>query len=357
MGIHEHTIPKPFWPEPLSVPADSPHPIHIINPFRNADGGSEWEALTLFELLRNTATPNTVKLWSNQPKGRISPQLLRDYPIQPRRRVWGKRPRRGTFIFVGTGQRVHRWFDRTRPSRVILIYNLPGQAALDRLHQRAHRLGITPEVVHISQWMRQASGYDGVIHYSPIDLDRFTPATGVTTRPFTVGRLSRDTDDKFSSHDPDLFRTLATAGCRIKIMGGTVLAPRLAGVPGIELLPVLHEPPEQFLQSLDCFFYRTNENWPEPFGRVVMEAMASGLPVVCEDRGGYAEVIDHGVDGFLFSTNAEAIDYIEQLRTNPALRATIGARARQKMERLFSGDALMARVNYYLASHPPHTPA
>lgn len=38
---------------------------------------------------------------------------------------------------------------------------------------------------------------------------------------------------------------------------------------------------------------------PEPFGLVVAEAMAAGVPVIAADAGGPAEVITHGVDGLL----------------------------------------------------------
>jgi hypothetical protein len=42
-------------------------------------------------------------------------------------------------------------------------------------------------------------------------------------------------------------------------------------------------------------------------GRVVTEAMACGLPVVCHESGGYAEIIEHGRNGFLFDTQQEAL--------------------------------------------------
>ncbi len=39
---------------------------------------------------------------------------------------------------------------------------------------------------------------------------------------------------------------------------------------------------------------------PEPFGQVVVEAMAAGVPVVAADAGGPAEIITDGVDGLLY---------------------------------------------------------
>ena len=46
-------------------------------------------------------------------------------------------------------------------------------------------------------------------------------------------------------------------------------------------------------------------NWPEPFGLVMIEAMACGAPVVAFDCGSVPEVIEHGVTGFIVG-NADA---------------------------------------------------
>jgi glycosyltransferase involved in cell wall biosynthesis len=47
-------------------------------------------------------------------------------------------------------------------------------------------------------------------------------------------------------------------------------------------------------------------DWPEPFGLVMIEAMACGTPVIGFDRGSVREVVDHGTTGFVVSDVAEA---------------------------------------------------
>ena len=48
-------------------------------------------------------------------------------------------------------------------------------------------------------------------------------------------------------------------------------------------------------------------NWPEPFGLVMIEAMACGTPVIAWNCGSVPEVIDEGVTGFIVNSEEEAL--------------------------------------------------
>jgi glycosyltransferase involved in cell wall biosynthesis len=50
--------------------------------------------------------------------------------------------------------------------------------------------------------------------------------------------------------------------------------------------------------------------WAEPFGMVVIEAMASGTPVVAMNSGAMPELIEHGVTGYLADTFEQLCDYL-----------------------------------------------
>jgi glycosyltransferase involved in cell wall biosynthesis len=54
-------------------------------------------------------------------------------------------------------------------------------------------------------------------------------------------------------------------------------------------------------------------DWPEPFGLVLIEAMACGTPVIAFDRGAIPEVVEDGVTGFVVSDEAGALAAIERL--------------------------------------------
>jgi glycosyltransferase involved in cell wall biosynthesis len=54
-------------------------------------------------------------------------------------------------------------------------------------------------------------------------------------------------------------------------------------------------------------------DWPEPFGLVMIEAMACGAPVVAFNRGAAPEVIEDGVTGFIVEDEISAVGAVRQL--------------------------------------------
>ena len=55
-------------------------------------------------------------------------------------------------------------------------------------------------------------------------------------------------------------------------------------------------------------------DWPEPFGLVMIEAMACGTPVIAYDRGSVPEVMENGVTGFVVRALDDAVEAIRQVR-------------------------------------------
>jgi glycosyltransferase involved in cell wall biosynthesis len=54
-------------------------------------------------------------------------------------------------------------------------------------------------------------------------------------------------------------------------------------------------------------------DWPEPFGLVMIEAMACGTPVIAFRAGSVPEVIEEGVTGFIAETEEEAVQAVKRL--------------------------------------------
>jgi glycosyltransferase involved in cell wall biosynthesis len=53
--------------------------------------------------------------------------------------------------------------------------------------------------------------------------------------------------------------------------------------------------------------------WPEPFGLVAIESMATGTPVIARRAGAFTETIEHGVTGFLVDDVNEAAMAVEKV--------------------------------------------
>ena len=75
-------------------------------------------------------------------------------------------------------------------------------------------------------------------------------------------------------------------------------------------------------------------DWPEPFGLVMIEAMACGTPVIAYPRGAVPEVLEDGVTGWIVEGIEEAVQALERV---PALSR---ARCRQVFEERFSASRM-----------------
>ncbi len=56
-------------------------------------------------------------------------------------------------------------------------------------------------------------------------------------------------------------------------------------------------------------------DWPEPFGLVMIEAMACGTPVIAFNRGSVPEIVEDGVTGFIVEDENGAIGAVDRLQT------------------------------------------
>ncbi len=54
-------------------------------------------------------------------------------------------------------------------------------------------------------------------------------------------------------------------------------------------------------------------DWPEPFGLVMIEAMACGTPVIAYDHGSVSEIIEDGVTGFIVNSEDEAVAAVDKV--------------------------------------------
>ena len=337
----------------MSQPASNQvNPLHLIGFFDDPYNGADREILDIRALL---AGKKTAQLWSVMPP----------HPYYAGRGICTVQPfahqfpKGGTLVVSGVHVRLDIWLKYAQLKRIILVYNIASHARLFATIEALRLLtGLEPELVFVSRALQLGVGLPGRVIYTTVDLSAFVAAnqprdafeadgSAATLRPMTIGRMSRDLPEKHHPDDPALYRMLASRGVRVRVMGGVCLASQLQGVEGIELLPVGAEASADFYQTLDVFFYRTGV-WFESYARVVVEAMASGLPVVADNLGGHVEIVKPGVSGYLVGSQEEAYDALTALRASPRLRQQMGRAGLQEALRVHGPEAALQSLAGYL---------
>jgi L-malate glycosyltransferase len=86
----------------------------------------------------------------------------------------------------------------------------------------------------------------------------------------------------------------------------------------------------------------------EAFGRVTIEAMRKGVPVIGYNGGGTRELIHHGIDGFLFNDEKEFDVYFDKLVHDPDLYRMISEKSMQKIKEEFSVESYVSNIESFL---------
>ena len=123
----------------------------------------------------------------------------------------------------------------------------------------------------------------------------------------------------------------------------------LLDLPGINFVGELGEKEKgNFLRNASALLFPIC--WPEPFGLVMIEAMACGTPVLAFDWGSVREVIDQGVTGRVVTTFEEAVAAL------PQVLKLDRRKVRRRFERRFSAKRMAndyVRVYQSLLAQPP----
>jgi len=117
-------------------------------------------------------------------------------------------------------------------------------------------------------------------------------------------------------------RITEAAGVRLKIAAKVDVAdkkywdeeikPLLDRNPHVEFIGEINDAQKpEFLSGAHALLFPID--WPEPFGLVMIEAMACGTPVIAFPCGSVPEVIDHGVTGFIVPDEAASVRAIGNL--------------------------------------------
>jgi glycosyltransferase involved in cell wall biosynthesis len=107
----------------------------------------------------------------------------------------------------------------------------------------------------------------------------------------------------------------------------TKIKPLIQGNPDVEFIGEINDAQKpEFLSGAHALIFPIR--WPEPFGLVMIEAMACGTPVIAFNCGSVPEVIDPGLSGFIVNDIDEAVAAVGKIHTldRGRVRATFDRR-------------------------------
>ncbi|MBR1120703.1 glycosyltransferase family 4 protein [Bradyrhizobium lablabi] len=161
--------------------------------------------------------------------------------------------------------------------------------------------------------LREANWIGTVYHGLPPDL--FRPAHERGSYLAFLGRLTAEKGPE------DAIRIARRAGMPLRIAAKVPrgertyfrerLEPQVDGTQVQLTGEVNDEKKQQFLAGAAALLFPID--WPEPFGLVMIEAMACGTPVIAYRSGSVPEVIDEGISGYVVSGEDEAVEAVRRL--------------------------------------------
>ena len=207
-------------------------------------------------------------------------------------------------------------FPLARTTRVPTVSTLHGRLDIEELLPVYRSYADLP-MVSISNDQRrplpELNWVGTVYHGLPADLLKFQPGPGKYLA--FLGRIAPE-------KRPDLAIQIARrAGVPIKIAAKidradreyfeNIIKPLLSG-SGVEFIGEINEAEKQdFLGGALALLFPVD--WPEPFGLVMIEALACGTPVIARPCGSVPEVLRHGVTGYVGRSVDDLVAAVENI--------------------------------------------
>jgi glycosyltransferase involved in cell wall biosynthesis len=239
----------------------------------------------------------------------------------------GNNPKGGTRLLAGNlaGKVVHAF-----------VAVSPETAAFARKRREVdeRRLLVIPNGVEL-----------GRFHPAPAGRERVRKELGIAGDAWLIGRVGRIAVEMNHALLVRAAAPLLGDRTQLVIAGDGQLMPALTELVGslgvarfVHLLGARRDVPE-ILNALDSFVLSSDT---EGLPLVVLEAMATGLPVISTRIGGVPDVLDEGQTGFLVPAGDEQAlrDRMAQLRADPAASRAVGDRARAAAIERFSAERM-----------------
>jgi glycosyltransferase involved in cell wall biosynthesis len=191
------------------------------------------------------------------------------------------------------------------------------------------------------------------------DLDALRAELGQTALPVlgVFGRVTR-----WKGHDVVL-RALVKVPSLMAVFAGEeedrafghelrLLAAKLGIADRVRFLGFRKDVP-QLMRAVDCIVHISID--PEPFGRVVVEGMLAGRPVIATGAGGVPEIMEDGVSGILIAPGSpdELADALLRILSDPESAAQMAANGQARALALFSEARMLREIEQHISESSP----
>jgi hypothetical protein len=178
------------------------------------------------------------------------------------------------------------------------------------------------EIIDVAHWWQDRDGFVGDV---PV-----------------IGRHGRADPVKWPRDPADILAAYPeTDDLRVRFLGGGEIAvKRLGRQPANwDVVRFGAEPPGEFLRTIDFFVYFHDPEWLEAFGRTILEAMASGVPVIIGEH--FRPLF---ADAALYSTPEGAPALVHELYRDRDRYRAVAVRAREFAERRYGHQSHLTRL-------------
>jgi len=262
--------------------------------------------------------------------------------------VWHVREMRGAGSPVG---RLLEWMLYTLSDRILVMSDAVRCAVFSPPRRDDLRITVVPDGIEVSRF---ASARDGDEVRAELGVGR-APLAGVVGRitSWKGHRLFLEAAARVHAQLPEArFLIVGDAVTPGDLQVRQALHRQVArlGLQEVVIFTGVREDIPQVMAALDVLVLPSLQ--PEPFGLVILEAMAAGRPVIATNHGGPVEVIEDGVTGILVPpTDPEPLaEALLMLLRQPDRARAMGAAGQERCLQLYTAQRMAREVMSHYAA-------